>query len=400
VEKKRIAAVVTNRASYARVRSLLLALRDSERVELQLILAASLLLEKYGQAADVIEQDGFDVAARVYMVLEGENPTTMAKTAGVGMLELATLFDNLRPSVVLTVADRYETIATAVTAAYLNIPVAHVQGGEISGSIDERVRHAVTKLSDVHFVSNERSAARIVRMGEHPNRVFVTGCPSIDLAAEVQSAWRRVDFDAFAKGVGATFDLSGNYLIVMQHPVTTEYARVRHQIEETLHAVEGLDVPAFWFWPNVDAGSDIISKAIRSFREKRQSRRIHFLKNLPPTDFLKLLVGSSCLVGNSSAAIRECSYLGVPAVNIGTRQHGRDRASNVRDVDHDRAAIERAIAAQIKHGRYPSSSLYGDGRAGVRIAGLLEEIDISGDKVWFAPVEDAPETIPSLKGRR
>jgi len=380
--KRRIAAVVTNRASYARVRSLLVALRDRQNVELQLILAGSLLLEKYGQAADVVEHDGFEIAARVYMVLEGENPTTMAKTTGVGIIELATLFDNLRPDVVITVADRYETIATAVTAAYLNIPVAHVQGGEVSGSIDERVRHAVTKLADIHFVSNAPSAARVIRMGEHPERVFITGCPSIDLAADVKRSWTKVDFDVFAKGVGATFNVADGYLLVMQHPVTTEYSHARMQIEETLHAVGDLDLPAFWFWPNVDAGSDIISKGIRAFREQRQANKIHFLKNLPPVDFLKLLIGSSCMVGNSSAAIRECSYLGVPAVNIGTRQQGRDRAGNVRDVSYDRAQIARAIQEQVAHGPYPSSAIYGDGEAGLRIATLLEEMVIPGEKVW------------------
>lgn len=386
--RRRVAVVITNRASYARIRSALGAIRQSETLDLQLILAGSLLLEKYGKAADVIERDGFDVAARVHMVLEGENLPAMAKTTAIGMLELTTIFDNLKPSMVLTVADRYETIATAITAAYLNIPIAHVQGGEVSGSIDERVRHAVTKLSNLHFVATEQARDRVLRMGEHPDTVFVTGCPSIDLAAEVKERYRGLTFDPFERyhGVGPVFELTRPYLIVMQHPVTTEYEATRVQIQETLEAVSELAVPTLWFWPNVDGGSDGISKGIRVFREDRQPKHMHFFKNTSPIDFLELLAGAACIVGNSSAAIRESSYMGVPAVNIGTRQQGRERGPNVIDVTHDRRAIGDAVRDQVVHGHYPSVSLYGDGRAGGRIAQLLADVNPRLDKVWYERV--------------
>src|SRR6185312_13506510 len=212
--------------------------------------AASALLDRYGTAVQYIERDGFNISARVYMVLEGENPTSMAKTTGIGLLELATVFDNLRPDVVVTVADRYETLATAVAASYMNIPVAHVQGGEVTGSIDEKVRHAVTKLADVHFVASERAAERVRRMGESPSTVFVTGCPSIDLAAEVLCS-PALNFDPFTDygGVGQSFDLSNGYLVVMQHPVTTEYESARGQIMETLYAARDSGLPVLWFWP-------------------------------------------------------------------------------------------------------------------------------------------------------
>ena len=183
--KRKVCVVITARPSYSRVKTALKAIAASPDLELQLVVAASALLERYGSVVRYIEEDGFCVAARVYSVLEGENPTAMAKTTGIGLLELATVFDNLKPNVVVTVADRYETLATAVAASYMNIPVAHIQGGEVTGSIDEKVRHAVTKLADLHLVSTRQAAERVIRMGEDPSTVFVTGCPSIDLVAEI-----------------------------------------------------------------------------------------------------------------------------------------------------------------------------------------------------------------------
>jgi UDP-hydrolysing UDP-N-acetyl-D-glucosamine 2-epimerase len=382
--KRKVCVVVTARPSYSRIKTALQAIQSHPDLELQLVVAASALLDRYGTAVRTIEDDGFEIAARVYMVLEGENLAAMAKTTGLGLLELATVFDNLKPDVVVTVADRYETLSTAVAASYMNIPVAHVQGGEVTGSIDEKVRHAVTKLADLHFVSTEKAAERVIRMGEEPGKVFVTGCPSIDLALEVMQR-PGLDFDPFQKygGVGASVDLSGGYLVVMQHPVTTEYELAREHATETLHAVTEIDLPALWFWPNVDAGSDGTSNAIRTFRELHSPRHIHFFKNMQPTDFLRLLVSSRCLVGNSSVGIRECSFLGVPAVNIGTRQAGRDRGQNVLDVGYDREEIVAAVRHHMQclpNGRCPSDPVYGDGSAGRRIAELLAEQPLGIEK--------------------
>ncbi len=369
---RRVCVVITARPSYARVKSVMEAIARHPKLELQLVVGASALLERYGPVVDVIRADGFEPDAVVYMVVEGENLVTTAKSTGMGVVELATIFDNLKPDIVVSVADRYETIATAIAASYLNIPVAHLQGGEVTGSIDEKVRHAVTKLSNLHLVSNEAARDRVIRMGEDPSTVFVTGCPSIDLVARVLADGEE-DFDPFSRyaGVGSPFEPGGGYLVVMQHPVTTEYERALDEIWETLEAVEALGMHTFWFWPNVDAGSDGISKGIRHFRETREIPGTYFFKNLAPEDFLRLLDAASCLVGNSSVGIRESAYLGLPVVNIGTRQAGRDRARNVVDVDHDRARIAQAVREQVAHGRYERSELYGDGRAGERAAGLL-----------------------------
>ncbi|HLB79921.1 MAG TPA: UDP-N-acetylglucosamine 2-epimerase [Dongiaceae bacterium] len=378
---RKVCVAITARPSYSRIRSALQAMRDHPGIELQLVVAASALLDRYGSADQVIEREGFRIDRRVYMIVEGENLVTSAKSTGFGLAEMATVLDNLAPDVVVTVADRFETMATAVAAAYMNLPLVHIQGGEITGSIDEKVRHAVTKLADLHFVASEKAAERVIRMGERPDAVFVTGCPSIDVAkAAIANPEIDVDvFDAYG-GVGARLDLSKGYIVVLQHPVTTEYGLSRAHVEETLHAVAECGLPALWFWPNVDAGSDGTSGGIRAFRETHALPNVHFFKNLPPEDFLRLLYASRCIVGNSSVAIRECAYMGVPAVNIGSRQQGRDRGRNVVDVDYDRGAILAAIRRNVANGRLPSDSLYGEGDAGGRIADLIARVPLSIEK--------------------
>ncbi len=378
---RKICVVVTARPSYSRIRTALTAINAHPDLELQLVVAASALLDRYGNAVQAIERDGFPIAARVYMVLEGENLVTSAKSTGLGLVELATVFDNLKPDAVVTVADRYETLATAVAASYMNIPVVHVQGGEVTGSIDEKVRHAVTKLANLHLVSTKRAAERVRRLGEEADSVHVTGCPSIDIAAEV-AASQKMDFDPFVKygGVGPMTDLSRGYLVVMQHPVTTEYEEARQQIDETLYAAKDFGLPVLWFWPNVDAGSDGTSKGIRVFREKEDPANFHLFRNMFPEDFLRLLCGATAIVGNSSVAIRECSYLGVPAVNIGSRQLGRERGQNVIDVGHDRKEIADAVRTHVTRGRPARDLLYGDGKAGARIADCLSSAELKIEK--------------------
>jgi len=378
---RKICVVVTARPSYSRIRTALKAIDEHPELTLQLVVAASALLDRYGSAIQSIERDGFPIQARVYMVLEGENLVTSAKSTGIGLSELATVFDNIEPDAVVTIADRYETLATAVAASYMNIPLVHVQGGEVTGSIDEKVRHSVTKLSNLHLVSTQLAAERVRKLGEDPDTVHVTGCPSIDIAAEVAGN-PGMDFDPFQKygGVGPTTDLSRGYLVVMQHPVTTEYDEARHQVEETLYALKDFSLPVLWFWPNVDAGSDGTSKGIRVFREKENPRNFHLFRNMFPEDFLRLLCASTAIVGNSSVAIRECSYLGVPAVNIGTRQMGRERGHNVIDVGHNRKEIADAVATHITRGKPKRDLLYGDGKAGVRIADCLAQAELTIEK--------------------
>ncbi len=381
MSKRKISAVVTARPSYSRIKTALRAIDEHPDLELQLIVAASALLDRYGTAVNYMEKDGFIIRAKVFNVLEGENLTAQAKTTGLGILELATVFERLEPDAVITVGDRFETMSTAIAASYMNIPLVHIQGGEVTGNIDEKVRHAITKLSDLHLVASEKAKERVIKMGEYPEKVFNTGCPSIDLAEEIRQN-PALDFDPFERygGVGKISNWKDGYIVILQHPVTTEYKDARRHIEKTLQAVYELKMPTFWFWPNVDAGSDGTSKGIRSFREHHNIDFIHFFKNMEGRDFLKLLYNSKCLIGNSSVGIRECSYLGIPVVNIGTRQSGRQRGHNTIDVEYDKDAIKKAITTHLEHGHYPTDKIYGKGNSGEIIADLLCSEPLTFDK--------------------
>jgi len=374
---RKVCVVITARPSYSRIKTAMQAIQNHPGLELQVVLAGSALLDRYGSIEHTIERDGFEVNEKVYMVLEGENPMAMAKTTGIGLLELSNTLYNLKPDIVLVIADRFETISVSIAAAYQNIPLVHVQGGEITGNIDEKVRHANTKLADIHFVASESARNRVIRLGEDPEYVFNTGCPSIDLAAGTLAS-PNLSFDPYKKygGVGETPLLNEGYIIVMQHPVTNEYEESRKQIFETLEAAKDLNLPTLWFWPNVDAGADGISRGIRQYREKDKIPNIHFFKNMVPEDFLELLYNSKCLVGNSSVGIRECSFLGVPTVNIGSRQDGRDRGPNVTDVFYSRIAIKDAINNWLAAERPVQSHVYGGGDAGKKMADILDTITL------------------------
>jgi UDP-hydrolysing UDP-N-acetyl-D-glucosamine 2-epimerase len=379
---RKVCIVVGSRANYSSIKSVMCAVRANPDLTLQLIVGASALLDRFGSVVDVIEADGFAADAKVTMIVEGETPGTMAKSTGLGLLELPTIFEILKPDVVISVGDRFETMATAVAAAYMNIPLAHTMGGEVSGTIDESIRHAVTKLSHLHFPANQQAADRIVRMGEDPSTVHTVGCPRVDLVAEIARGDGHLESPDWLEreGVGAHITLDKPFLLVSQHPVTTEYGQGEAQIVETLAALHELQMPTIMLWPNADAGSEDISRGMRKFREKDRPEYIRFYKNFPIETFVRLLLNCACAVGNSSAPLREGAYVGVATVNIGTRQQGRDRAGNVMDVPHERQAIVAAVKAQLAHGRYPSNHLYGDGGAGGRIAKILVEAPLRVQK--------------------
>jgi len=369
---KRICVVIGSRANYSSIKSALRAVDQHPELELQLVIGASALLDRYGSVVDLIEADGFRADARVHMLIEGETPVTMAMSTGVGMIELPQIFSRLDPHVVLTIGDRFETMATTLAAAYMNIPVAHTMGGEVTGTIDESIRHAVTKFAHIHFPASRDAAERIEKLGERPETIFQVGCPRIDLVAEVlERDEADVNSHLFDTGVGDRLDLSGPFVVMSQHPVTTEYGEGERQITETLHAVRQIGHPTIVLWPNPDAGSDDIARGLRKWREQGKAENMHFFKNLPVDVYIRLMRRAACLVGNSSSGIREAGFIGTPVVNIGSRQAGREHGDNVVHVDHDRAAIADAMAQQQRNGRWESQSTYGDGRAGMRIADTL-----------------------------
>ncbi|MFA5022264.1 MAG: UDP-N-acetylglucosamine 2-epimerase [Patescibacteria group bacterium] len=355
-KKRRICFVITSKIHYGRSKIILEELKKRDDVELKIIVGASAILPNYGDVITLMNEDGFVCDEKITMTLEGGNPVAMAKTAGIGVIEFTTVFDNLKPDIVLLRGDRYEVLSAAIAAAYLNIPIAHIEGGDVTGTIDESVRHAITKLAHIHFTTNEKAKQRVLKMGEDPDYVFDFGSPDLEFVARNSYS---ISNDLINKlGVGDIVDINKPYLILMQHPVTSEIDQNRKNIDTTLETLKDLGIPTICFWPNDDAGTNEVAKGIRVFRENKNPKHMRFTKYLGPEEFIGLLKNTVCLVGNSSAGIKECSYLGVPVVNIGTRQNGRLQAENVTNVNYDQEEIKNAILNQIKHGKYPSSSIY------------------------------------------
>jgi len=316
-----------------------------------------------------------EIHSRVHTLLEAGTPVAQAKTTGLALVEYATAFEQIGPDALLISGDRYETMASTLAASYLNIPVVHMEGGEITGSIDDKVRHATTKMADYHLVSTERSKEVVMKLGEPEDRIYNTGCPSMDLSRQILEKGKVV-YDPQIKygGVGDTVDVTEDYIVIQYHPTPTEYESNYERTIELIEAYKQLDIQAFWFWPNMDAGTDQVSKAMRQYREHVDPKGVRFFISLEPYDYLTLVKNAACMVGNSSVGIRECSYFGVPTVNIGERQQSRERGPNVVDVSCDAEAIASAVQSQVKRGSYPQSTLYGDGNAAQKITDILVEL--------------------------
>ena len=369
--KRRICFPITSRAYYGRSQMLIRKLHASPDIDLKLILGGSILLDKYSRhIADDIAAGGFDIEASLFNVIEGGNHVAMAKTACLTALEFTNSLYTSEPDVVVICGDRFEQLAIAMAAAYLNITIAHIEGGDVTGSIDESVRHAITKLSHFHFVTNEDAHRRVLAMGEDPAYVFNTGSLDVELAAHIRTSITNDQINAL--GVGHDVDIEQPYLMVVQHPVTTE-ADNRAHLETTLKVVAAFDLPTIWFWPNPDAGTGEMADSLRHMREEHPELTSHmrFITNVPAGDFVALLAHAACLVGNSSAGIKECSFLGTPVVNIGARQQGRLSAEHVMHVGYDATEIGAAIATQLAHGRYQPSHIYFKDHASDTMVNLL-----------------------------
>jgi GDP/UDP-N,N'-diacetylbacillosamine 2-epimerase (hydrolysing) len=366
---RKVCVVLVDRANYGRLKPVMAAIARRPQLELQTVVAGTMVLERFDQPVRIVREDGFRVDGEIYLELEGSTPATMAKSVGFGVVEFASEFQRLKPDVVLLIGDRYEALAAAVAAAYMNICIAHIQGGEVSGSIDESARHAISKFAHFHFPSTHRSAAYLIRMGERPDTILTVGCPSSDIARELN---RDLPTEALnSRGSGAWIDASNPFLLALFHPTTTEYGGERRQMEELLAALDLLRMPTLLLWPNIDAGADHISKAIRVFRNQRNPDWLRAVTNLTPETYLKVLAQAACAVGNSSSFVRDASFFGTPVVLIGNRQEGRERDVHVRPAAPVAAEIGPAIRAQLIHGRYAPSTLYGDGRVAERIADAL-----------------------------
>jgi UDP-hydrolysing UDP-N-acetyl-D-glucosamine 2-epimerase len=369
-------------------------------LELQVLAAGTMVLERFASPIKEVREHGFPVDGEVFIEVEGSTPLTMAKSVGFATIEFAGEFHRLKPDVVLIIGDRYEALAATIAAAYMNICILHVQGGEVSGSIDESCRHAISKFAHYHFPSTKRSSDYLIRMGEHPETILGIGCPSSDLAAGLD---RNLPYEVLnSKGGGAAIDPSNPFILGVFHPTTTQYGCEKEEMHQLLLALEQLGMPTLLLWPNIDAGADHISKAIRVFRDDRTPGWLRTLTNLTPENYLKVLANAACAVGNSSSFVRDASFLGTPVVLVGMRQAGRETDSHVTQVQPIASDILEAVKVQLERGSYKPSALYGDGRVAERIADALaalkpyrqkqlayERVDVGTAAVNAAPLSFA-----------
>jgi UDP-hydrolysing UDP-N-acetyl-D-glucosamine 2-epimerase len=383
---RKICVVLVDRANYGRLKPVMQALQDHPEVQLQVVCAGTMVLERFQQPVQLVRIHGFPVDSEIYLELEGSTPTTMAKSVGFGVIEFASEFQRLKPDIVLIIGDRYEALSAALAAAFMNLCIAHVQGGEVSGSIDESTRHAISKYSHYHFPSTQRAADYLIRMGEKPATILGVGCPSSDIA-------RAIDLNASievinARGSGIAVDTEKPFLLVLFHPTTTEFGHESKDMTELLLALEQIAMPTLLLWPNIDAGSDHISKQIRVFRDQHHTGWMRAITNLTPEDYLRVLARTHCAVGNSSSFVRDSSHFGTPVALVGHRQAGRETDVNVVRCEARHEEIEKTIRAQLAHGRYAPSTLYGDGNVSSRIASELSKVPLYVQK-RLAYVHDA-----------
>jgi UDP-hydrolysing UDP-N-acetyl-D-glucosamine 2-epimerase len=370
---RRLAAIISARASYSRVRSLLIELNQCEEFELRVVLVASATSDRYGHLDEFIAEDGLKISWRIESQSDASLHSSMARTTAQSLLGLIDYLQNEKISGVLVVADRHETIAGAIAGSYLGKTVFHVQGGEVTGNIDNKVRFANSFLSDFHFVATESAAIRLRQCGIEQSRIFVTGCPSLDFISNVENLELNLS-SLRGTGLGQDALLKGKFVVVMQHPETTSSIPYRDQVQTTIESVNKLNLPTLWIWPNSDSGSELMVGEIRKALENGYLKNVHFERSINPELFIWLLMRASCLIGNSSVALRECSLIGTPAVNIGGRQQNRDKGQNVIDVGFDSSEITDAIRSQLEIGRYPRENLYGDGEASIKILEHIKKL--------------------------
>lgn len=371
-QRRKVCVVLVDRANYGRLKPVMRAITQHPRLEMQVVASGTMVLERFGHPVQVVQDDGFPIHGEVYLELEGSTPATMAKSVGFGVVEFASEFQRLKPDIVLLIGDRYEALAASIAAAYMNLCLVHIQGGEVSGSIDESARHAITKFAHFHFPSTRRSAEYLVRMGERPDTILGIGCPSSDIAHELD---RHLAIELLnSRGGGAQIDPARPFLLVVFHPTTTEFGGEGRQMEELLAALHDIQYQTVLLWPNIDAGADHVSKAIRRFRNISKPKWLRTLINLPPEDYLKVLANAACAVGNSSSFVRDASFFGTPVVLIGRRQEGRETDHHVRCVRPVHQEVHQAVLLQLEHGFYAPSTLYGDGHVSERIASALADL--------------------------
>lgn len=363
---------ITNRSSYNKVKTIISNLPSS--VEPELLLGGSLYLYQYGLVGKIIEDDFPDIKKwKVSMMVEGDNTTKMPMSVGIGCLTIPTILENNKYSLIVTVADRFETLATATAASYTNIPLAHIQGGEISGTIDDKVRNAITQLSDYHFPATCDAADRIANMKmSDMERIWAHGCPSMDLMANPASLKDCATY-LNLHGMGDEF-VPKPYIIVMMHPDTTGEPVNEEHMSVLCEALNNYGCQKVIFWNNIDPGGGVISKTWRMVRDNFWKDRVRYIRHVPAEIFAGLMKNARMIVGNSSAGIREASFIGTPSVSVGTRQAGREHGQSVVFSTFNYSDIMHNMDMMGKTNVFLKNDIYGDGHAGEKIANQIEEI--------------------------
>ena len=376
---KKIILVVFSRANYSTVKGILAEIKKDKKIKYVLIVGSSAVITKYGSILKIIKDDGFKTHYILQNQIEGTTTKSMVKTTGLALYELPEILEKENPDMVFTVGDRHETISTAIAASYMNIPLAHTMGGEVTGSIDESIRHAITKLAHIHFVANQDSYNRVVKLGENKSRVFNVGCPRIDSVDNILKSYKpKKCFEEISKRGSGELDSilhTDEYIVLLYHPVTTEYYKNHESFENALDAFLSINIKKkIILWPNADAGGDIISRILRVKKEKKLLDNVKFFKNLPIELYIPLIHRAKCLVGNSSSAIRDGAYVGVRAVNIGNRQSSRLVGPNIVSCSYSKREIIKSINLQIKKKKASQSTIYGKPGAAKKIIKILNKI--------------------------
>lgn len=365
---KKVLYITGTRADYGLMHNALELLNNDDDIQLEIAVTGMHLMEEFGYSVNEIKKDNFNLHIINQTFLK-DNKQFMSEFIGRLIVDLTQLMVKIKPDIVLLLGDRGEMLAGAIAASYLQIPVAHIHGGDVSSTVDDSARHAITKLSNIHFAATRKSALRIKQMGENPENIFVVGAPGLDSIIKVKD---NID----EKYLKEKYNIVKDFVLVLQHPVSLEVESSSNQIKQTLDAVTLTDYQILLIYPNADAGG-------RAMIDKIKEYDVDAYKNIPHDDFIGLLGLASALIGNSSSGIIESSSFKLPVINIGTRQAGREKAENVVDVGYDSNEILNALN-YIKSNDYLDKldnciNPYGDGKSGENILKILKDLDINVD---------------------
>ena len=377
MKKRKIVVTTGTRADYGILRPILQYILKSKKLDLYLVVTGAHLSKKHGLTVNEIKKDGFKIFAKVNMIPKGDTTYFMSEVIGKGVVAFSKIFNKLRPDINMILGDRDEMLASAVAAYHMNIPNVHIHGGDKSGGIDEYNRHAITKISNIHFAATKKSKERIIKMGENPKYVFFTGSPSIDEVANKRITNKKVLEEKY----GIKF--TGNEILLLQHPVTTQTELTERQIQTTLNAIVKMNKTTIAIGPNLDVGNKKIFKILKLFSKKYSFIKI--FSSLPRSDYLGMLKNCGVLVGNSSSGMIEASYFHIPVINIGARQEGRERGKNIFDIKN--ASVKKIYRVMLKalQTRKTTSSIhnciYGSGNTSKKIVSILEKIHLNKDLI-------------------